>query len=791
MTVGRESRRDGFRVSARTILQLGGELISSDGIAFYELIKNAVDAGSSEVVVDVTSRLPNDAIEQARQALSPVRGKKVTAHTILEVLNTLSEQLIRGAPGAKELAEELKLARTPEEAMALLDEANFIEFRDAGHGMTIDQLREVYLTIGTPFRLKERRADPSRVVLGEKGIGRLSTMRLGSKLVVRTSRSGEKRWNVLRVDWRDFDRDPDQLLEDVPVAPELGEKKDDSRASGTLIHISALEAEWAESKLRELASHDLSRAMDPFASEPAVPIILRFNGATVPIERLNELLFERAHAVVTAEMCIAPTRSAILTGEIDYRHHRRTQPIRLKKHDLLEAAGGVKPYVLERLGPFSVKLYWYNRQLLDPIEGIGTVKQVRQLIAQWSGGLMVYRDRFRVPPYGGPEDDWLDLDRTALSYKSHKVNRAQLIGKVDISSRDNPHLIDQTNREGLADCPEKAALIAILQNLLARQFRSFLDKVDEEVSLQSAPSVEDLEQRFETQEKELRANIASLRKFVANNPETGLEPLVGRFTRQAAQMRELIQQARSAQETIDRKGDRLMNLAGLGLMVEILAHELNRAVVHSLSGLESAIVVAGDGRLTSLLRTAEVQLKSLQKRISVLDRLSISGRQRLETFDPAEVVREVFAGRAEQFERDGISAKIEVVPGRGLLKIRMVKGMFYQILENLVENSVYWLKSERSLDPGFKPVITVKLDKVSQAIFFSDNGPGIDPVNAERVFDAFFSLKRKERGKGLGLYISREYAKDQQLELKLTSESNRTDGRLNTFVLNLARAVKG
>src|SRR6187551_1244768 len=35
-----------FKVSARTVLELGSELISSDIIAFYELIKNAFDAGS-------------------------------------------------------------------------------------------------------------------------------------------------------------------------------------------------------------------------------------------------------------------------------------------------------------------------------------------------------------------------------------------------------------------------------------------------------------------------------------------------------------------------------------------------------------------------------------------------------------------------------------------------------------------------------------------------------------------------------------------------------------------------
>lgn len=33
-----------FRITARTVLELGSELISSDIIAFYELIKNAFDA---------------------------------------------------------------------------------------------------------------------------------------------------------------------------------------------------------------------------------------------------------------------------------------------------------------------------------------------------------------------------------------------------------------------------------------------------------------------------------------------------------------------------------------------------------------------------------------------------------------------------------------------------------------------------------------------------------------------------------------------------------------------------
>lgn len=39
-----------FKISARTVIELGSELISSDTIAFYELIKNAFDARSKNGV---------------------------------------------------------------------------------------------------------------------------------------------------------------------------------------------------------------------------------------------------------------------------------------------------------------------------------------------------------------------------------------------------------------------------------------------------------------------------------------------------------------------------------------------------------------------------------------------------------------------------------------------------------------------------------------------------------------------------------------------------------------------
>jgi len=50
-----------FRVMARKVLHRGAELISSDGVAFYELIKTALDARSAKVDIDIVIQLSHDA----------------------------------------------------------------------------------------------------------------------------------------------------------------------------------------------------------------------------------------------------------------------------------------------------------------------------------------------------------------------------------------------------------------------------------------------------------------------------------------------------------------------------------------------------------------------------------------------------------------------------------------------------------------------------------------------------------------------------------------------------------
>ncbi len=159
-----------FRISARTILQLGGELISSDGIAFYELIKNAVDAGSPEIAIDVVSRLPFDAIGRVRHLLENTAKSESPTPSIADILQSLVEEVNLDAPGAEDFIAQLQSDVDAENVGTLLDNANYITFCDTGHGMSLADLEEVYMHVGTPTRLLEKRQDTDRRTSGKRAL---------------------------------------------------------------------------------------------------------------------------------------------------------------------------------------------------------------------------------------------------------------------------------------------------------------------------------------------------------------------------------------------------------------------------------------------------------------------------------------------------------------------------------------------------------------------------------------------------------------------------------------------
>ena len=780
-----------FRMTARTILQLGAELISSDSIAFYELIKNAFDAGSRQVDIDVYVRIGFDAHLRHRENV--LTGVYSSAFSLETCKQEIIHDLDPTAPWVNEFLCEIHSASSFSELARLLDEANFIEINDSGHGMSAEDLNEIYLTIGTHHRKKQledrrlsrkttgRSATSVRPILGEKGLGRLSVMRLGWRLRVDTTTTGEKFWNRLDVNWREF-ADEEALVEDIPVFLTQGLQKEESSVSGTRIRISGLTSDWSSDKLGEIARTEFSKLTDPFVPQTRYPINVRFNEQIVPIPRFEGILFHYSHATVDAQYVVEDGELRFF-GEVKYKTEHRETTFNLDKNDLLGICKLLTVDPLLSLGPFSVRFYWYNRRILTAVEGIGDRAEVRKLVNAWSGGLKVYRDGFRVNPYGSPDDDWLDLDHKALASSGYVVNRAQIIGVVAISSLLNPALTDQTNREGLRDTPEKVVLATLLKHLVEVQFRRFLIEVDKEVKAQVPASFEDLEGRVEDEERLIQHNLQLL---LSRYPEIRKDrEIFGPISEAIRRIRRLMDEASRLAESYKEGHSELTNLAGIGLMVEIVAHELNRATDHTLRIIAEADRYAASQELESVLETLGAQIQTLQKRLRILDPLSTAGRQRKETFDLVSWVEQILASHHAQFSRHNVNLTFVVTPPGHRMRVRMVKGMCVQILENLLSNSMYWLKHRKSLDRAFHPEIKVSIDIEAKTLSLTDNGPGIPFERKTQVFQPFFTTKPPGEGHGLGLYVSKEIANYNEADLELSEQATVHSDRLNTFVLSL------
>ncbi|MBA4067441.1 MAG: ATP-binding protein, partial [Isosphaera sp.] len=599
---------------ARTVLQLGAELISSDGVAFYELIKNAFDAGSPRVDIDVTVRLPHERylahVETVLAEREVRRTKPALEKAVREAAAAAAEDIDPAAPGAAGLRAALAAVCDWDGLLAALDAANSIQFTDTGTGMSAADLETVFLTIGTRNRLAQledrtRGRATEKPVLGEKGIGRLSVMRLGSRVVIETATDGETHWNLLDIDWRLFSHRSEAELGEIDVAPTKGGKKPARDEHGTRIRVTGLSSDWSFGKLQEIARDEFSKLTDPFLPKARYPISLRFNDRAVDIPRMEKLLFEQAHAVVRASYTIGGTGPQF-AGRVEYLLRKKEKSFILEAVDLASVTGR-SAGALRSLGPFSVTLYWFNRQLLAAVEGIGDKRAVQELVNAWSGGLMVFRDGFRVNPYGSPDDDWLDLDRKALASGGYKVNRKQIVGKVDITRFGNPALTDQTNREGLRDCDEKAALVRLLKHLLEAQFRAFLNAVDKEAHAALPVTFDDLNERVEAEDRQIRQSVRTL---LERHPEIRVEDagLVEALEQSVERVSGLMEEANSLAESFAAGRQQLVSLAGLGLMVEIVAHELNRATMHALSTLAETDPTAFAPGVGERLDTLKAQL---------------------------------------------------------------------------------------------------------------------------------------------------------------------------------------
>ena len=786
-----------FKVCARTILELGAELISSDVIAFYELIKNAFDAQSpdgAEIRFEIVMRR-NDYLKFRRRAIE----RTVVIDKIkIDACNSLNSS----AP--QDSLERFRAAISePEETESFvkaLDAAYAVENRvilsDTGTGMSKQDLVDNFLVIGTASR--KRKIDVALAdnalgkhrapYLGEKGIGRLSAMRLGDRLTVETAKRSDEGFNLLKIDWTVFN-DIDAMLDEIDIVPERGGPKPEPKWSGTRLIIGALCADWTFDRVKYLGEYDFARLTDPFSDTKRRPrIAVYWNGTRVPVVRMDHHLLAHAHASVKGRYVNGDSGPELECNfealDLGFEHPHEVEKRIFLMPDLEGSITGTSREIpltaLEDLGEFQFEAYWFNRQRLGAIDSIGNRNEVRELQRRWSG-ILLFRDGFRVLPYGEDDDDWLALDRRALGSRGYLLNKAQFVGYVSISRLGNPMLIDQTNREGLRVCPEQQAFLGLLQLAIQDHLRDFLKDIrkrykDQPVDMREAKT------NVSGLEKRAKSALRKIRRIAPTAVET-IDELQHTFF----EIKEFFDRAQARISEVENENRQMIQMAGVGLLVEVVAHELARSTENALAALEALRGKDVPDQIDGLLRALRSEMISVSKRLRVLDPLSVSGRQRKEIFNLGTLIKDIFSGHEQRFKRDGLRLRVSVPEHR--IRIRAVKGMIVQIIENMISNSLYWLDLRSQHEPGFRPVITISVEDDPLTIVYEDNGRGVAKENQEKIFRAFFSLKEKSKRRGLGLYIARECAEYHGGRLTMDEKENSETGRLHRFILELPDEV--
>ncbi|MCX9158532.1 ATP-binding protein [Niveibacterium sp. 24ML] len=792
----------GLTFKARVLLELGAELISSDGMALYELIKNGLDAGSREISIEIQVVLQPS---MKRSLLRRWRDERL-AWNAEAFLAEVDAGIDSSAP-AEALAEfvgALQVGSRSEALVSLEDacaEYNSIKVIDSGCGMDKQALNDCYLTVGTTVRLEQKMhllddeasdaSDNRRIPLGEKGIGRLAAMRLGHFIRVVSAVESESNEYVLDLDWRPVYANPMLGLdhESLQFKPVMGGQK--SRHKGTTIVIKDLQSDWDLDKLRELSRFDLGKLADPFQSAAANQFLaIKFQGKDANLIGVFEAArLKCADAVCTitfragsVETSSANEDAAELVVNTVYRLYKREEelvhagphlatavsyePKRKKNAEKLARSDEVVT-ALKTLGDFEAKFYWFNRGRFLRDEKVLWSGGLGDFVRNWSGGLLVYRDGFRVYPYGSAQDDWLDLDRKALASSAYKLNRAQIVGYLRITSRENPKLIDQTNREGFRDSPEREALRRLLRQAIIADCKSFLEKVDKENKVADEETLQDIDARIGDSSQNAAQNLKRLKARVPAEAET-----IQSVLQELGEVQDAWNRAKQTLKSKNEEVETYTHLAGVGLMVELLAHELARTTQDALELLADKKTASDPQKLQALAAV----LKTLNKRIRVIDVLSIPGRQRKEVLSIPTLVEEMRDFYEAKFEQNKVNFDVVMTGARAFTR-KVERGQIIQIFDNIFNNSVFWLA--RRLNRDERPQIRVDIDTAAGLVAISDNGPGISEDVGNRVFDAFYTSKGAN-GRGLGLYISKKLAAENDAELELLPAES---GVHNGFVL--------
>lgn len=208
----------------------------------------------------------------------------------------------------------------------------------------------------------------------------------------------------------------------------------------------------------------------------------------------------------------------------------------------------------------------------------------------------------------------------------------------------------------------------------------------------------------------------------------------------------------------EQAGDNLQ-LAQLGMAIEIISHEFGAAIRTVRSGLRGLKAWADANReLESLYQGIRGSFDHLDAYLTLFTPLQRRLYRKAVDIHGWEIHEFLINLFGQRLDRHDIA-----LTQSDSFKSAAVRGYpssFYPVFINLVDNAIYWLSGlNEQLERR------IQLDASGKRFRVSDTGPGIPARDREDIFDIGFT--RKPDGRGMGLHIARATLREIGYDLTL------------------------
>lgn len=381
-----------FSVKAGIKNIVGKDLIADDNIAIFELVKNSYDAYASKVIITF----------EDNKIIIADDGKGMS-------IDDIEKKWLALAYSAKKNGNE-----------------------DNGIDQTFLQRRKSYRD-----HIQEKRK-----YAGAKGIGRFSCDRLGEELLLSTKKMNTNTIEQLKIDWKDFEKQDDIDFSKIKITHNSFHENETPTAfpnkakSGTILEITKTSL-WDRAKILSL-KHSLEKLINPFSDDNDFSIEIICNGELTN-DKEEELEREKVNGIIqnsildiiklkTTKVEVKVDSNKVITKIIDRGiliYHISEENKNSSLIDNLE----INLFFLNR----SAKINFKKRMNLDPVN---------------YGSIFLFKNGFRVQPYGNMGDDSWGLDFRAQQGYNRFLGTRNLFGQVSIFTDNTEEFKEVSNREG-------------------------------------------------------------------------------------------------------------------------------------------------------------------------------------------------------------------------------------------------------------------------------------------------------------------------------------------------------